>query len=722
MSSDDLNLFDDGGFSLMKNLLADLAVDEEDAANWLSLDQLEQELKQLEQSNVTANAPQYPLTAAGMAVNSQAAAALQQQQQQIFQAPMGLTHFAPAPAVTEHNAMDAWSLSLQKFTASSLEEDFLQADSARKSSAATTPPPSSLTFADYNIKETMTLAPPPGIIPDPSQQIIAQAAARLSQQLQVEEEEEEKASDVVHPTPDRSNEAALAQQLSRNLELIHEHEELEDQGLEVEDSKPPPVRVPRPSPMTPHNSMTFASRGNINQGLSSPEASSAPTPMPTPVVTKTMNDRIRDDMVGPPFPMPAVNAIPPTTALPPTMIPVAVPLPATVAWQSPPPAMLRPPPPRRVVFANPHPSAPPIPTTALAQKYMSARDISFVVHAMLKPILASETLGTMSTYHLQYWTRHHPVKPPASKRGHGEEETKMDVVSLEIQARHEKTKEWSSERKVLGSTAKTNVLRPRALIAVSTANLNATSDVAGNESSDMATKKQQRAALWKSRIYCDQAYQCYSAVVESWQASASSNSSGGITPSSVQPHLLKLTKCLGITVQTVLVETPAAVAEGMIDSLPEDTPKQFRNQYSTDASVLELLFKLPKGKLLLARVLEQALLPPAVVQVLLPVAISILFAAAPMNPDKDVAYAEDRLLIAWTAVVATLPELSGSAISDSVQGLLKQPASSILSSPARMQCTHALLQRGAVVAANDAEFAKEWQTTEAAFLTLLSSV
>jgi hypothetical protein len=32
------------------------------------------------------------------------------------------------------------------------------------------------------------------------------------------------------------------------------------------------------------------------------------------------------------------------------------------------------------------------------------------------------------------------------------------------------------------------------------------------------------------------------------------------------------------------------------------------------------------------------------------------------------------------------------------------------------------LQRGAVVAANDAEFAKEWQETEAAFLALLSNV
>jgi hypothetical protein len=719
MSSDDLNLFDDGGFSLMKNLLADLVVDEEDAANWLSLDQLEQELKQLEQSNVTANAP--PLTAAGMVVNSQAAAALQQQQQ-IFQAPMGLTQFAPSPVAPEHNAMDAWSLSLQKFTASSLEEDFLQADSARKSSAATTPPPVSLTFADYNVKEPLTLAPPPGIVPDPSQQVISQAAAKLSQQLLVAEEESDLSSDVVAPTSDRSSEVALAQQLSRNLELIHEHEELQKQDLEVEDSKPPPVRMPQPSPMTPHNSMTFANRGNINQGLASPLASSAPTPMPTPVVVKPTNDRIRDDMVGPPFPMPAVTAIPPTTSLPPTMIPVAVPLPATVAWQTPPPAMLRPPPPRRVVFANPHPSAPPIVATALARQYMSARDISFVVHAMLKPILTSETLGTMSTYHLQYWTRHHPVKPPASKRGHGEEETKLDVVSLEIQARHEKTKEWSSERKVLGSTAKTNVLRPRALIAVSTANLNGTADATANESSDMATKKQQRAALWKSRIYCDQAYQCYSAVVESWQSSAASSSSGS-TPSSVQPHLLKLTKCLGITVQTVLVETTAPATEGMIDMSPEDVPKQFRNQYSVDATVLELLFKLPKGKLLLARVLEQALLPPAVVQVLLPVAVSILFAATPLNPpDNEVAYAEDRLLIAWTAVVATLPELSGSAILDAVHGLLKQPASSILSSPARMQCTHALLQRGAMVAANDADFSKQWQATETAFLNLLSSV
>jgi hypothetical protein len=345
----------------------------------------------------------------------------------------------------------------------------------------------------------------------------------------------------------------------------------------------------------------------------------------------------------------------------------------------------------------------------------------------LKPILTAENMGTMSTYHLQYWTRHHPVKPPSSstKRTNqgNDEESKMDALSLEIKSRHLKTKEWASDNKVLGSTGKTNVTRPRALIAVSSSKLNDAAAATTNAGSDNSsiTKKQERAALWKSRIYCDQAYQCYMAVVESWQASSASTSA---TPSSVQPHLLKLTKCFGISVQTVLVDTGTSSSSAEEDTIPDESSKQFRNQYSVDATVLELLFKLPKGKVLLARVLEQALLPPAVVQVLLPVALSISFAGT-SNTDADTAYADDRVLGSLTAVIATLPDLSGNVIIDSVQRLIRQSSStssSILSSTTTMQCTHALLQRGAVVAANDTVFAKEWQITEIEFLNLLSGM
>ena len=399
-------------------------------------------------------------------------------------------------------------------------------------------------------------------------------------------------------------------------------------------------------------------------------------------------------------------------------VPVAVPVsqPGS-AWQLPPPpqmapqAQLPPPPPhlpRRVVFANPHPAAAPVPATALQSRYMTARDISFVVHAMLKPILAAEQAGTMSTYHVQYWMRHHPVKPPplpVAKRSlmqQDEEEGKDDFAAMEMVSRYKKSKEWSSQHKVLGQTAKTNVARPRALIAVS--------NTSASEGTDKGSKQQQRAALWKSRIYCDQAYHCLTTVIDSWQ------SSPGALSASVQPHLLKLTKCLGVSVETVV----------------ESDETQARNQYKVDPAVLQLLLKLPKGKVLLARVLEQALLPPAIVQALLPVALSVLLTAATTatlsetTSDGAGLVADDRVFAAWTVVIQTLPDLSGTAILQSV-GAVQQQAEAALSTTARMQCTHALLQRGSACAAAanttaDTTFANEWATTEAEFMNILAGL
>lgn len=717
-NDDELDMFAASlGGSLMKDLLADLAVDEEDAAEWLSLEQLEQELKYLENSNNNTDAAfghqaliaPIQTTAAGMVVSSQAAAAqafggVYQQQDQQLQ-----LH----PAVS---AMDAWSLSLQNFTASSLEADFLQADSARKSSSQShplAPPPGMMgEFAAYDVTEAVNvnmMAPPPGLTPDASQQVISRAAAKLVQELQHVQEE---AVTLPAKTPSTAATAtagiaddALVQQLAKGLELISETEALETEAGGDDDGglHTPPVnyKIPKPSPMTPQNSISFGVHSNLME---------APTPQPTPATTKMINREVDIPMIQMSAPM-----MP--TVLP--VMAVALSQQPGRAWQTPPPPpMPMPsqhhqqmhPQSRRVVFANPHPAAAPVPATVLQSRYMSARDISYVVHSMLKPILAAESAGFMSTYHLQYWMRHHPVKPPPPRKMRNDEESKEDMMSLEMDSRYKKAKEWSSEHKVLGQTARTNVARPRALIAVSSS---AADTAAAAAASDAQDGSKQRAALWKSRIYCDQAYQCLTTVIEIWQAS------GAGTPSaSVQPHLLKLTKCLGVSVQTVLSNDDDGDGSG-------STP-HVRNKYSVDPAVLQLLLKLPKGKVLLARVLEQALLPPAVVQVLLPVSLSVLtlttMADNDNNSDIAASMADDRVFSAWTVVIQTLPDLSGGAILQAVKAV-QQHSEAALSSTVRMQCIHALLQRGSTVcAASDATMAAEWTTTEAEFMSVLAGL
>jgi hypothetical protein len=454
------------------------------------------------------------------------------------------------------------------------------------------------------------------------------------------------------------------------------------------------------------------------------------------------------DMVRPPVPAPPSQPVhPPMAATPavpmvgsPSSSMVATPMVAPLlgvpvssqtgqAWQMTPPPPTR----TRPVYANPHPAAAPVPATALASRFMTARDISYVVHSMLKPILVAETAGAMSTYHIAYWMRHHPVKPPQPPRRPNTEKavTTSDILSVEIDSRRQ-AKEWSTERKVLGPTAKANVARPRALLSLSKAM--DVSDAVVTDEDDSTNRQQQRASLWKSRVYCDQAYQCLSAVIDAWQKQSqrnvSENQGGatmvGVPSASVQPHLVKLTKCLGISIQTVVADATTLA----------------RNQYNVDRHVLQLLLRLPKGKVLLARVLEQALLPPAMVSALLPTALSVLMATPSASSsssqydgepeDAAVAWADDRVFTAWTVVLQRLADLPGSAVIAAVQAIVQASSSSedsavdnggsSLSSTARMQCTHALLQRGSAMSSADVVFAKEWAATEASFMNLLAGL
>ena len=619
--SDDDDLFATLGGSLMKDLLADLNDDAD--ASFLSLEQLEKELAHLDSKpygslpTVTEETP----SAASMVV------AAQQNQGSLYgNAVLGATDSSPA--------MDAWSLSLQKFTAASLEEDFLQADSARK---ALQPTPPGL---------TATPTAPPG----------------LEQLLSTAEEYDVKERLLVQPPPGMLKSRSVPEQAAEKLEAVSR-----ESSVEKLEEVPP---VPKPFPATPQNSM----------------AMELPTPGPPTPQEEAPPPAQATMMTPPPKMMPPVQAHPPhvvgpvpptppnsvhTTPLGPghpmmppalTAVPVAVPLPQNQAWQASP---MPPPPPPKPVYANPHPDAPPIPAHALATPFMTVRDISYVVHAILRPVLA---LGTSPfDYDQVYWRRRGQGLRPGPKANNNK-------LEMEMKSRSAKAKEWSDSHSTLGKSAKGNVARPRALIAQPV-----TTEGTGEE--------KQRQTLWKARIYCDQAYQAYMKVVEVWERSP-----GTAIPANLQPHLVKLLRCLGITVKDDAHKKPV---------------------YSVDPAALTLLLKLAKGRVLLARLLEQALLPPAAVQALLPPALCVMYEAKPDPVD-------DRVFAAWARVINSLPDLSETCLTEATRQVLANPTAA-LQSTSRMQAVHGLLRRGSLLAAaaSDTEFAQRWSETEQEFMNIL---
>ena len=660
-STDDDDLFATLGGSLMKDLLADLNDDAD--ASFLSLEQLEKELAHLDSKppfgslpTVTEEAP----SAASMVV------AAQQQQH-----GRGGSLYGDSVITGDGSAVDAWSLSLQKFTAASLEEDFLQADSARKALTGAPPTPTTpkappgleqlLSKAEeYDVKEKLLVRPPPGLGS-------SQAATTPSQQA-----------------PSTPQQPSVMEQVAQKLAGF-------PQGSLAEATPP----IPRPMPATPQNSMALdlpskdtaalvgssaATSESVVAMPPPPVAPEGPPPPTAPGMQSPVPPGHYHQHPIPPTPPNSVHVTPhagmPPPMAPLTAVPVAMPLPQ--AWQGS-PMMAPPPPPQRPVYANPHPDAPPIPAHALATPFMTVRDISYVVHSILKPILA---LGTSPfDYDQVYWRRRGQGLRPGKKA------SQPDKLEKEMKSRSEKAAEWSNQHSTLGKSAKANVARPRALIA---------QPVEGTSSGG---EEKQRQTLWKARIYCDQAYQAYMQVVEAWESSP-----GTAVPANLQPHLVKLLRCLGISLKD------------SSNSSGDDKEQNNKPSYTIDPAALSLLLKLTKGRVLLARLLEQALLPPASVQVLLPQALRVLYDTTKPDP------VDERVFAAWARVINSLPDLTGTCISQATQAILDNPTVA-LSSTSRMQAVHGLLRRGSLLAASDnAGFGQEWSRTESEFMKILGGV
>jgi len=699
---DDDDLFASLGGALMKNLLADLN-DEGGSGGLLSLEELEQELSHLDDRSAPqtlSSVPELPNSAASMVLMAQ-----QQDQRLNISQP---TSDPSAP-------VDAWALSLEKFTAASLQDDFLLADSARKakSGPAETPPqPTQLQSSflneaeEYDVSEPMTVSAPPGL-----------------------------------PSAGNAVTQSLVHQLTSKLETVVT---ASDETPTVKTAAQPMAQVPKPKPIpkTPQNSVTLnlpkppppTPQNSISTNLGAPPAGGPtkltqgtvqiqkPPPTPPNTVVGPPRDVIQDPTGGPP---------PPHQGGPPPSVwnqPPRAPVPPPPQQMAGPPMMMQPPPPgqRPIVFCDPTPQAQPVPASVLASTYMSTRDISYVVHSILKPLLNHQQQNppTPFDYDRAFWQRAGGVPPPTNtynRRQGGKQGNKKQgqKAENEMESREKKAKDWSAEHSVLGRTAKSNVTRPRALIAQP------------KKSDDDETKnkenseQRQRQALWKSRIYCDQAYQAYLKVVETWHAVITPNQNmSPAAAASLQPHLFKLLKCLGIVKSE--------------QEQDEDESSDHQQVYAVvNEGALPLVAKLPKGRILLARVLEQALLPPAAVNALLPVLFKAIYelplppppplpgaGPPPLNAEAAAAsgnahMVDERLFMAISRVLHTLPDLPGSDILQCLD-LASENSSVSLQSTVRMSAVHALLQRGSQLASSDESFAPVWKTREEAFLKIIS--
>jgi len=681
------------GGSLMRDLLADLQVEDND---W-SLEQLEKELASLDQEPSLEQQPLDSLNAASLIVSH-----AQERSSSITTMPLlpGTATIRSAPSGLA-NTTDAWSLSLQKFTSLSLQDDFLAADSARKQNQSQDPTSqgiSSLLGAeDYDIKEKQILVVPSGLGG------ASVDVKHFTSQQDPITPSQNSISIGAENTKTSNNTTFLGNQAVQRPEVNTNNQPATDETKKID-----PIVGLNSSLLPSKIDASFPAFGNLPIANSIPPTGMVPTQGTVIVSPQQKGSMIQTHPQGvalglhqhaPPIAVPMQMPMPmnvPTMGItvtaPPTGVVVGTAMStAGPAWQTPRVGPLLPlSSPQQYqmkVFCNPYPSAPPIPATALISSCMSSRDIAYVVHAILKPVLAAGI--SEDDYYLQYIKRRagclqaNPINPKRVKD-----------INHEMVSRQSKSKEWASEKSVLGHVTKSNIARPRALIA--------TPQPSADEDN---TEQKQRANLWKSRVYCDQAYQSFQNVVDIWRLSPP----GGGIPPQVQLHLVKLMKCMGIVL---------------------DNEKKM---YTVGGGVLKLVVKLRKGRTLISRVLEQALLPPNAVQVFLPALLETITSLS-MNSNENGSnnaanqtgngiIVEDpsieRLFRAMIGIILQL-KINGETLLKCFQIFLSH-GKAAFSTKVRMECLHSLLQKGAsVIPQSPSEGTKEaWGNAEQKFMLLL---
>ena len=644
----------------MKDLWADLNVDDDDEGLGWSLEQLERELAHLDDETTDTSTPTDAppgLSAASLVVShAQDRNPFYQTQQTPTQTPSMLS-------------ADAWSLSLANFSALSLETDFLAADSARKS-VPSTPGLSSAFLAeaeDYNVAEQ--LQAPPGILSTQMIQLSKPKYPTRTPQNSMRQlfSNQTPQNSMTHMPDDDLPTMATPQ--NSMAQILDEDLPKADQGVLIEKLEQVPEhnnpKIPFPMPtnsLVVPQGMMSPQKGVMSPSPPPPQMIMSPQqgmmlpqgmPMMSPQMIQTMQIQQHMQMmqIHQQFTIPSPQGMPMGAPV------MAQPMPnKESAWQTR-PAMPQAP----RIYANVHPNAPPIPASVLESSLMTARDLAYVIHSLLKPVLMT---GTSTTdYHMRMLQRQ---TGPATAMTNNKEKLENIMTS-----RAKKAAEWKDTKKILGTTTKADVTRPRALIA--------TPILVSDE--DMEQKS--RASLWKARLYIDQGYQAMNALVEVWQCHAP----GSPIPAEVQTHLLKLFKCLGMSVK-----------DGAYTIQPE--------------KALTPILKMTKGQIFIARLMEQALLPPKAVLTLLPHALEISIESGTASEMTD-----SRLFGGYSHVISSIP-LEGETILACIQKVQTKAA---LQSQARMECVYALLRVGGVQGAQDPDgFGPTWKEAEASFMQLLS--
>jgi len=360
-----------------------------------------------------------------------------------------------------------------------------------------------------------------------------------------------------------------------------------------------------------------------------------------------------------------------------------------------------------ILFNNPHITlTPPIPAAAAQSSLMPPRDILYVVHTIIRPLLPCLADPFGQDYYFQLFVEQQQHGLPMHKNQPASKELKEQVSVTELKFRQvvvERAKDFKEQKQTLGQILKTDVRRPRAQLVTPVLHkmmLNGDMEDPTLESSDQS----QRAQLWKARVLVDRGYTTFLDLLES--------------------HRLMMNESSPERREQIKQEVKLAVNElhksfGIVNN--DDIA-------AVDLSILNSALLLPKGQELLSRSMEGGCLPHASACALLPFILPALFKST-RSSDSAIAK-EDRLCRSLASLVLLPnPAVPKEALMQSLRNIVAAASQGIclkqvLGYQIRAEVVRAILAQGGMLYRSETSSEHDkitWDATEAEFLELLSS-
>ena len=392
----------------------------------------------------------------------------------------------------------------------------------------------------------------------------------------------------------------------------------------------------------------------------------------------------------------------------------------------------------RVVFSNPDPAAPPIDAKQVQSALMTPRDLCYVVHSMMRPLMS------LDAYNDDYYrwgyddrrSRNLLMLGGSAPQGNNLpnpvwKETKVKAQQIEYKYRttvEKRAETWAEKKHVLGRNVKVNVKRPKALLAtsgaLSTSLARGGGEEEGKDELEHDLEDRARLGMWTARVTIDKGYLAYLNLLETRRLLQSQS---GPSSEAIEERRAELTSEVEDNVNYMHSSLGMKVAK----------VNGGERTIEVDKGALARTLGLPKGRMLLSRILDEGVLPHSSACRILPGALGVILSSSASvggAPPRG----EDRLVRSLTGLVRTVqPSLAPEDPIDCLSEFLSVHAAStggdlgksadatrsmLGGQRSRMELLHAILSRGSELCCPGTEHATAWKAKEAEFMSILSTL